>query len=497
MHAAMRRRLRTPPVAVPVALSDLQFTRLPPARPGSTPVRLYQAIRSGGGVAYMPEAASALRRRGFSVQQISLTPAEVAYLRAQGAAAKPGARAYVVECPSRVRAVRGPSGPVIYCGPLPASLVARGSRNAASQKWPQDPTEATSEAASWINDVATARQWTPSQRKAALALLHQALTSPNLATSTTELFTRLVQRWRVRNPEGNPPGWDKVGLVWRNAIEMSGMTARDRGSSEAAVAFQKSVDEARGVTGDVVRSAQAAVESVEQAARGLVREVTLTAGSVDREYLKPALAFVKDKSLAGVQFFSAATGITALSERVMAEAKQAQQLWSELNAFYQAYADCMAAMGTAPVDQAERNDLVQIRNTLARFAQPVSMFQVRGGPKVKLGAAKISAFEDVGVGDIFAVRGVIPAGMLLSESLPSIEEARGALHRMKTRACALLQKADKVSSVFRSKRERRSMACLAEVCPKPEGGMSSLQVGAIAGVTALVAFVGLRRWVRP
>ncbi len=496
-RSAARRRLRTPPVAVQVALSNLQFTRLPPAHPGSTPVRLYQAIRSGGGVTYMPEAAKALRRRGFSVQQISLTPPEVAYLRAQGAAGKVDAKAFVVECPGRVGVLQGKQGPIIHCGPPPAELVRpQGSRATVPQRWPEDATAAASEAAGWINDVATARKWTPAQRRSALTLLHVALTQPDMAGSPTELFTRLVQRWRARAPEGNPPGWDKVGLVWRGAVEMSGVTAGDRGSSETAVAFQRSIDGARGVVGDAVRAAQEGLEATDKAARGLVREATISAGSAGREYLSPALAFVKKSALSNVQFFAAASGITALSDRVMKEAGEAKRLWSELNAFYGAYAGCMESMGTAPVDQAERNDLVQIRNTLARFAQPASMFQVTGSPKVKLGAASIPAFSTVGAGDIFAVRGAIPAGMLLSDSLPSIEEARGALGRMKARACAMIARTDKVSSLFKSKSDRRSLACLAQVCGPPKEGLSTMQVGAIAGVTALLGFIGLRRWSR-
>jgi hypothetical protein len=477
---------RRPILAAPVPIEALRFTRLPPADPGSTPVRLYQAIRSGGGITYMPEAAKALRRRGFSVQQIKLRSPEVAYLRAQGASAKVGALAFVVRCVGRVRLSNQGEIQVIYCGPPPATLLKRGSRAATSGDARfKDPKRGAVFAVEWVNRVADARKWTPAQRTAGLTAVQAAATQPKPATTGEELFTRLVQRWPAAAIGGAPAGWMELTGAWRSALGQASATAGDRGAPDAAEVAMAVAVAAMGVPGRAVKAATVAVEP-------LVRDLTAKVKDAGAKYVSPALRFVPKGAISSVQFFSAAAGFDKLTAEVLERAKKSKQIWNEMQGFYQAYTDCMQAMGTVPVDQAERNDMVEIRDTLARFAQPASLFSVGGGAPM-LGDAPFWPFADVGVGTIFATNGALPAGLLLSEHLPSLEESEATLRRLQARACQFIKNSNRLASVFSSRDKRQSLACLAKVCPTPESGPSLTMVAGVSLLVGSLAWVGLRR----
>ena len=69
------------------------------ADPTAQPPRIYQTMRTGGGIVYVPEAARELERRGYSVSLVNLTDTEAAYLtRMSSQPRSAGEAAYLVTC---------------------------------------------------------------------------------------------------------------------------------------------------------------------------------------------------------------------------------------------------------------------------------------------------------------------------------------------------------------------------------------------------------------
>jgi len=69
------------------------------ADPTAQPPRIYQTMRTGGGIVYVPEAARELKRRGYSVSLVNLTEKEAAYLTRMSLQPRSaGEAAYLVTC---------------------------------------------------------------------------------------------------------------------------------------------------------------------------------------------------------------------------------------------------------------------------------------------------------------------------------------------------------------------------------------------------------------
>ena len=92
------------------------------ADPTAQPPRIYQTMRTGGGIVYVPDAARELERRGYAVSLVNLTETEAAYLtRMSSQPRSAGEAAYLVTCAGR--ATQTADGAIYCTAPPGLSLV--------------------------------------------------------------------------------------------------------------------------------------------------------------------------------------------------------------------------------------------------------------------------------------------------------------------------------------------------------------------------------------
>jgi hypothetical protein len=92
------------------------------ADPTAQPPRIYQTMRTGGGIVYVPEAARELERRGYAVSLVNLTETEAAYLtRMSSQPRSAGEAAYLVTCAGT--ATQTADGAIYCTAPPGLSLV--------------------------------------------------------------------------------------------------------------------------------------------------------------------------------------------------------------------------------------------------------------------------------------------------------------------------------------------------------------------------------------
>jgi hypothetical protein len=204
----------------------------------------------------------------------------------------------------------------------------------------------------------------------------------------------------------------------------------------------------------------------------------------------PVLQYLSDRQIPSAIVLTPTAGLSVdgLESSVINGAGDAMRLYREIEEFYRAYVKCADVLGRDFAPSLEETNLVlKVRDTLARFAQPVQTLRVsEGAGNTELEPARLSIEGAMSfVGGIFISAVVTVAFILLNAALPEIKGVKKLLERLKKLACRraqmVLQSPNSLSST-----EAQHMVCLAafdcERPPLPAWVKVAAGAGAVFGI---------------
>lgn len=187
--------------------------------------------------------------------------------------------------------------------------------------------------------------------------------------------------------------------------------------------------------------------------------------------------------------------VDGLDSSIINGAGDAMRLYREIEEFYRAYVKCADALGPDFAPSLEETNLVlKVRDTLARFAQPVHALRVsEGAGNTEMEPARLSIEGAMSfVGGIFIAAVLSVAFILLNAALPELRSVKKLLERLKKLACRraqmVLQSPNSLSST-----EAQHIACLAAFDCKRPPLPAWVKVAAGAGVVFGILLVTQKR----
>jgi len=158
--------------------------------------------------------------------------------------------------------------------------------------------------------------------------------------------------------------------------------------------------------------------------------VSLKTKDVRKEAIHPSSQFIPSRLIESVFAFSVVKDGGPISSFAMTRADLAMRGYKQLESFYRAYANCVAGVITQlQPDLYEINLLTQIRNTLARLANPVQMRRAMvHAPSAGLSSAPLlTGQKDTFVGSVFVTTSNDAALRLMAAASDEVEQAVSAM----------------------------------------------------------------------
>jgi hypothetical protein len=284
-------------------------------------------------------------------------------------------------------------------------------------------------------------------------------------------------------------GWtaQRVDLQEDEARYLRRTTGQDVKAGQAAWLMRCDGVARQTAPGEVTCSAPAGLE-----------RLVLRPGSLAEPLLAPAVQFVPARMMEFAFVFEVEKDAPAMMPAARVRADLGMKAYREVEAFYRAYANGMAALpeqGTP--DLFEANLMVQVRNTLARLAQPVAELRRAVGAQAEgLAPAPLLVGQaDAFIGAIFIARDADAALRLMAATAGEVEAALGVVAQLRGPICkrvdALLRR-----GIVKRQDQRRAVAMLQALlgqldCPAPVAPSGAWKAWAAIGAGALALGVGL------